>query len=107
MNISPQIESVSTEHLLTCLGLAIDEAKLTREIIQAKDRAHKENAENHFSHRLILINREIELLEAKLAQVRSQANRGIAIACSKIKTPRSDGASSLLLKEFRLLFFAY
>ncbi len=76
MSISHQIEPVSTEHLLTCLGLAIDEAKLTRELIQAKDRAHKEKAENHFSHRLILINREIELLESKLAKVRSQANDG-------------------------------
>ncbi len=76
MNGSHQIEPTSTDRLLNCLGLAIDEAKLARSLIQAKDRAHKEKTENHFSHRLIIINREIELLEAKLARVRSQANRG-------------------------------
>ncbi len=70
------IEPVSTEHLLNCLTLAIDEAKLVRLLIQAKDRASKEKSENHISHRLILINREIELLESKLAKVRSQANNG-------------------------------
>ena len=32
-----QIEPVSTEPLLTCLGLAIDEAKLVRPLIQWKD----------------------------------------------------------------------
>jgi len=37
MITSPQIEPVSTEHLLTCLGLAIDEAKLVRSIIKSKD----------------------------------------------------------------------
>ena len=76
MNGIHQIEPTSTDRLLTCLSLAIDEAKLVREIIQAKDRANKEKSENHFSHRLILINREIELLEAKLARVRNLASRG-------------------------------
>jgi hypothetical protein len=28
--MKPQIEPVSTEHLLTCLGLAIDEATLVK-----------------------------------------------------------------------------
>ena len=74
MNISPQIQS--TEHLLTCLGLAIDEAKLTRELIKPKDVARDLEAKNSSPRRLMLLNREIELLEAKLARVRSQANRG-------------------------------
>ncbi len=71
MNGTHQIEPISTDRLLSCLSLAIDEAKLVREIIQAKNRAHTEKSENSFSHRLALINREIELLEMKLAQVRS------------------------------------
>jgi hypothetical protein len=33
--MKPQVES--TEHLLTCLGLAIDEAKLVRSLIQSRD----------------------------------------------------------------------
>ena len=76
MNISPQIEPVSTEHLLACLGLAINEAKLTRAIIKSKDIARDLEAKNPAPRRLMLLNREIELLEAKLAHVRSQANRG-------------------------------
>lgn len=49
MNISHQIEPTSTDHLLTCLGLAIDEAKLEREIVyletelSAVRRQQKEN----------------------------------------------------------------
>ena len=75
MNIFPQIEPVSTEHLLACLGLAIDEAKLTRSIIKSKDLAAALETENPVPRRLILLNREIELLEAKLAQVRDSAER--------------------------------
>ena len=74
MNTFTEIESVSTEHLLTCLGLAIDEAKLVRSIIKSKDFAAKLETEKPAPRRLILLNREIELLEAKLAEVREQAN---------------------------------
>lgn len=76
MNISPQIEPVSTEHLLTCLGLAIDEAMLTRTIIKSKDIARDLETKNPVPRRLMLLNREIELLEAKLTRVRSQTSRG-------------------------------
>jgi len=76
MNISSQVEPTSTEHLLACLGLAIDEAKLARKIIKSKDIARDLEARNPAPRRLILLNREIELLEAKLDRVRSQANRG-------------------------------
>ena len=76
MNISPQIEPVSTKQLLTCLGLAIDEAKLVRELIKSKDIARDMEAKNPAPRRLMLLNREIELLEAKLARVRSQSSRG-------------------------------
>ena len=77
MNISPQIEPVSTERLLTCLGLAIDEAKLLRSIVKSKDTAQKLKMEKPFSQRLVFLNREIEYLEAKLIQVRSRANRNL------------------------------
>jgi len=76
MNISHQIEPVSTERLLACLNLAIDEAKLTRELIKSKDIARDLEAKNPVPRKLMLLNREIELLEAKLAWVRSQATRG-------------------------------
>jgi hypothetical protein len=71
MNISPQVQPVSTEHLLTCLDLAIDEAKLTRAIIKSKNIARDLEARNPVPQRLILLNREIELLAAKLDRVRS------------------------------------
>jgi len=55
MNISPQI--VSTEHLLTCLGMAIDEAKLARKIIKSKDIARDLEAKDSSLRRLMLLNR--------------------------------------------------
>ncbi len=72
-----QIEPTSTERLLTCLGLAIDEAKLVRSLIQAKDRTDKEKSEYPFSRRLVLLNREITYLEGKLNLVRDQAKTKI------------------------------
>ena len=75
MNISPHLQPTSTEHLLTCLGLAIDEAKLVREIMKSKDIARDLEAKNPVPRKLMLLNREIELLEAKLAQVRDSAKR--------------------------------
>ena len=76
MITTPQIESVSTEHLLVHLNVAIEEAKLTRALIKSKDIARDLEAKNSTPWRLMLLNREIELLEAKLARVRRQANRG-------------------------------
>lgn len=73
MNISHQIEPTSTEHLLTCLGLAIDEAKLVKTIVESKEEVDKLKAEKSVSKRLVHLNREIEYLEAKLIQVRSSA----------------------------------
>lgn len=74
MNLHPQIEPASTGRLLACLGLAIDEAKLVRSLIQSRDLAHKLKVKNPFSDRLIHLNREIRYLEKKLAEVRCQAN---------------------------------
>ena len=36
ISTSPQIELTSKDRLLTCLGLAIDEAKLVRSLIESK-----------------------------------------------------------------------
>ena len=75
MSSSHKIDAVSTDRLLNCLGLAIDEAKLVRSIIESKDRAYQLKKDNPFSDRLIFINREITYLEKKLAQVRSLAEK--------------------------------
>lgn len=74
MNETLEIEPVSTEHLLTCLGLAIDEAKLLRSLIESRDLASKLKQENPFSDRLVYLNREITYLEKKLAEVRREAD---------------------------------
>lgn len=68
-------EPVSTDRLLTSLTLAIEEAKLVRSIIESQDIADRLKAEKPVSKRLAQINREIEYLESKLAQLRSRANR--------------------------------
>ena len=75
MNPSIQIEVTSTNHLLTCLDLAIDEAKLIRSLIKSKEIAFKLKEKSPFSDRLLFLNAEILYLEAKLIQVRSIANR--------------------------------
>jgi hypothetical protein len=75
MNLTPQIEPTSTDRLLTCLGLAIDEAKLVRSIITSKSMASKLQSENPLSRRLIQVNDEIIYLESKLAQLYSLSNR--------------------------------
>ncbi len=71
-----QIEPASTEQLLPNLGLAIYEAKLVRSIIKSKDYLTRLETKNPAPRKLILLNRETELLEAKLARVRSQTSRG-------------------------------
>ena len=75
MNPSTQIEPTSADHLLTCLDLAIDEAKLVRSLIKTKDMISKLKEENPFSDSLFFLNIEIPYLEAKLIQLRSMANR--------------------------------
>ena len=73
MSTSSQIDPLSTEQLLNCLGLAIDEAKYVRQLIDCMELVERLKQENPFSDRLIHLNKEIKHLEAKLAQVRSKA----------------------------------
>lgn len=68
-------EPVSTDRLLTSLTLAIEEAKLVRSIIESKSIADRMRAQKPVPKRLARIDRDIEYLESKLAQLRSRANR--------------------------------
>lgn len=64
----------SSEQILAGLSLAIYEAELVRSFINSTELADKIKTDKSISHRMTLINREIELLELKLAQVRNRAN---------------------------------
>lgn len=75
MKSSPEIEPKSTSHLLNCLGLAIDETKLLRTITRFRDMAMNLSEDDVFSGKLTYLNRQIEILEARLLEVRSQANK--------------------------------
>ena len=75
MRAAHQIEPTSTDRLLTCLGLAIDEAKLVRSIIESRNLARKLETEESLPERLAFIDREIVYLEAKLAEVRQKAKQ--------------------------------
>ncbi len=70
------MKPVSTEQLLTDLGLAVDEAKLVRSLIKSQDLARKLKKENPFSERLIYLNKEIKYMEDQLTKVRSKAGGG-------------------------------
>ena len=75
MNPHHQIEPESTCRLLTCLGLAIEEAKLVRLLTQSRDMIHQLTVEKSFPDRLVHLNQEIAYLEKKLTEIRLQANR--------------------------------
>jgi predicted RNase H-like nuclease (RuvC/YqgF family) len=79
MDTSPQIEPASTARLLTCLGLAIDETKLARSIKSSREMIKQLEASNPSSHRLLFLKREISNLEARLTDIRNQANRMQAV----------------------------
>ena len=76
MNIATQIEQNPAKHLLTRLVVAIDEAKLARLTIKSNNLATKLEPNETVYRRLMLVNREIELLESKLVKVRCRVNSG-------------------------------
>ena len=76
MNIAAQIEQNPAKHLLTRLVVAIDEAKLARLTIKSNNLATKLEPNETVYRRLMLVNREIELLESKLVKVRCRVNSG-------------------------------
>ena len=63
---------LTSEHLLTCLSSAIDEARLFRSAVKSKEPENKKGITN--SWLLLLLDCKTELHEIKLTQVRSQKN---------------------------------
>jgi len=74
MNVTYQIEPASTDRLLTCLDLAIEEAKLVKSIIETKGITDNLEIVKPRSKRLMSLDRDIDYLEKKLAEVRNQAS---------------------------------
>ena len=68
-------EPASTDRLLASLALAIEEARLVRSIIESQGIADRLRSEKPVSTRLARIDREIEYLESRLAQLRNRADR--------------------------------
>jgi len=75
MNTSPQIELTSQDRLFTRMGLAIEETKLIKSIIESKNIARKLEVGNPFSQQLVSMNKEIRYLEARLIKIRIKADR--------------------------------
>ena len=72
MNVSSLIEENTSAPLLARLDMAIDQSKLAKLQIESGDNSDKPGSYEIDSRRLLLVNREIELLEAKLKKVRCQ-----------------------------------
>jgi len=72
---SPQIQPTSTERVLSCMALAIDETKLVRSIIKSRDMASNLKKDNMFTQRFSYLNKEITHLESKLVLVRNKADK--------------------------------
>ena len=77
MNLSAEFQNTSPDHLLTCLGLAIEEAKSVKTQIKSKRVSMQVRPENPCPLILMQVNREIDYLQAKLTEVQSKVNRGI------------------------------
>jgi len=75
MNTFTHIEPTSTERILSCMALAIDETKLVRSILKSRDMASKLKRDNLFTQRFSYLNKEITNLESKLVQVRNRADK--------------------------------
>ncbi len=74
-NAFPQIAPTSTERVLSCMALAIDETKLVRSIIKSRDMASNLKKDNMFTQRFSYLNKEITHLESKLVLVRNKADK--------------------------------
>lgn len=73
MSTALTIEPTSTVQLLSCMALAIDEAKLVRSLIESTNRVNILKTNDPCSSRSIYLTREITHIEAKLIQVRNKA----------------------------------
>ena len=73
MHGNHQIEPSSTNSVLACLSLAIDEARLVRSIVNTRDQANRLIERASDPQRLAYLNRKIERLEVELAELRKRA----------------------------------
>ena len=64
------IETISTNHLLIPMILALDEARLVSAIIESRKLVKSIKANNPYSGRIIHLKREIRRFEAELTNVR-------------------------------------
>lgn len=78
MKVTYQIEPTSTDRLLICLDLAIEEAKLVKSLVETKGIADKLEIAKPGSKRLANLGRNIKYLEKKLAKVRNQASKRLS-----------------------------
>ena len=74
-NAFPQIAPTSTERVLSCMALAIDETKLVRSILKSRDMASNLKKDNLFTQSFSYLNKEITHLESKLVLVRNKADK--------------------------------
>lgn len=75
MNISNLYEITSNDRILTGLGLAIEEARMTRSLMRSRARSAQAESGERYAEKLAHLEREIEYLEAKLNAVLSKINR--------------------------------
>ena len=75
MNVIYQIEPSSTDRLLSCLDLAIEEAKLVKMLIETKSIVDRLKIEERSSNSQMNLDRNIDILEKKLADIRGQASK--------------------------------
>lgn len=70
MNSSSLIKTISTNHLLIPMILALDEARLVSAIIESKELIKSIKVINPHSHMIIHLKREIRRFEAELVNIR-------------------------------------
>lgn len=70
MNLKTENSSVPADHLLTCISLAIEEARQSRTFVEFHNNEKQLETAKSYSDRLLRLNREIDYLEAKLIQIR-------------------------------------
>ena len=80
MDTTARINPTTTDRLLACFGLAVDEAKLIRSIEFSKKHIASLESENPSSERLIFLKREMANLEKRLALIRAEADKSRASA---------------------------
>lgn len=73
MENQSQVNPTPVAQLLLSLGFAADEARQERSLIQSENTATRAVRENSHSRRLRNLDREIDYLETRIAEIRSRA----------------------------------